>query len=67
MPAESPKQKRFMAMVKARKMGHDVGGPKVQKAASSMSLEAASDFANSPVKKHPARSKEAMKAKMRKK
>lgn len=65
MPATSAKQKRFMTMVKARKSGHDVGGPSVQRAAATMSMGDVSDFADAPVKKTPARSTAAMKKKLR--
>lgn len=41
MPADTEKQARFMRMVAARKAGHKVGGPKVQKAAAHMSGEEA--------------------------
>ena len=53
------KQKRFMTMVKARKSGHPVGGPKVQKAAASMQMSDVNDFVKGPTKP-PARSKAGM-------
>jgi len=55
------KQKRFMKMVKARKAGHPVGGPKVQKAASSMKSSDVEDFVEGPTKP-PARSKAGMRS-----
>ena len=63
MPVKSDKQKRFMNMVKARKMGHAVGGPKVQKAASSMTLTQIKDYVpDKPLT--PRRSTEGMRKKL---
>jgi hypothetical protein len=62
VPAKTAKQKRFMNMVKARKSGHDVGGPRVEKAAGSMTMQEVNDFVGAPVT--PARGTAGMRKKL---
>lgn len=51
MPAVSDKQRRFMGMVVAAKEGRGGASPAVQKAAGSMSMADAKDFARKPAGK----------------
>jgi len=59
------KQKRFMSMVKARKSGHDVGGPKVQEASKSIEMSDVNEGLHSPTKA-PVRSVASMRKKLAK-
>lgn len=53
MPATSKAQQRFMGMVTAAKEGAKPASPAVAKAAGSMSLKSAKDFASTKLKGLP--------------
>lgn len=61
MPAESKKQRRFMgAVLNAKRTGKAIS-PKVAKAAKSMTMQQAKDFAKTPEKGLPTKKKKGYK------
>jgi hypothetical protein len=63
MPSTTPKQLRFMRMVKARQHGHDVGNASVERAANSMTSSQVDDFSVLKTSE-PRRSKTSMRRKV---